>query len=315
VSHRVYVDRMPPAELLDVFDGHVVAGPDLAELIEADAAVVGMRHRWDDGLFGAHPRLRVVARIGIGIDNVDLAAASRHGVMVTNTPEGPTVSTAEHTITLMMAAAKRLPAMQRQARGEPAAGAGGRSGGTRLPALELDGLTLGLVGCGRIGRRVGSIATAVGMEVLACDPYCDTVDHELVPLPELLTRSHVVSLHAPLTTETTRLFDATTFSAMRPGAVFVNCARGGLVDHEALLAALDAGQVSAAGLDVTDPEPLPADHPLLHRDDVIVTPHVASGTGAGLERMFVMAVEQASMALRGERPTHLCNPDVWGATR
>jgi phosphoglycerate dehydrogenase-like enzyme len=306
---------MPPAELLDVFDGHVVAGPDLAELIEADAAVVGMRHRWDDGLFGAHPRLRVVARIGIGIDNVDLAAASRHGVMVTNTPEGPTVSTAEHTITLVMAAAKRLPAMQRQARGEPAAGAGGRSGGTRLPALELDGLTLGLVGCGRIGRRVGSIATAVGMEVLACDPYCDTVDHELVLLPELLTRSHVVSLHAPLTTETTRLFDATTFSAMRPGAVFVNCARGGLVDHDALLAALDAGQVSAAGLDVTDPEPLPADHPLLHRDDVIVTPHVASGTGAGLERMFVMAVEQASMALRGERPTHLCNPDVWGATR
>jgi len=314
VSHRFYVDRMPPGELLALFDGHVVTGPDLVELSEADGAVVGMAHGWDDELLGAHSRLRVVARIGIGIDNVDLDAASRHGVMVTNTPEGPTVSTAEHTVTLIMALAKRLPAVQRQLRGDQPHTSGGPTV-KRLPALELDGLTLGLVGCGRIGRRVGTIATAIGMQVLACDPYCDQIDHELVELPELLARSDVVSLHAPLNDETARMFDGGLFSAMRPGAVFVNCARGGLVDHDALLAALESGQVSAAGLDVTEPEPLPPDHPLLHRDDVIVTPHVASGTGAGLRRMYAMAVQQATMALRGERPTHLCNPEVWGSTR
>jgi phosphoglycerate dehydrogenase-like enzyme len=309
VNHHVYVDRLPPAELLVLFADLTVVGPGLPDLSRAEGAVVGMAHHWDDELLEAHPRLRVVSRIGIGIDNVDLAAATRHGVMVTNTPDGPSVSTAEHAVTLLLATAKRLPAALRSSR------QGGYDFAALSSAQELDGTMLGLVGCGRIGRRVGRIATAIGMHVLVCDPYLAGTDHELVSFAELVARSDSISLHAPLTAETRHMFDAEVFAAMRPGAILVNCARGGLVDHEALLAALDSGQVGAAGLDVTEPEPLPTGHPLLGREDVIVTPHMASSTVAGRQRMYAMAVEQAAMALRGERPTELCNPEVWGRTR
>jgi glyoxylate reductase len=149
------------------------------------------------------------------------------------------------------------------------------------------------------------------------DPYLEAVDAddparpELVDLDTLLSRSDVVSLHCPLTDDTARLMDAAAFARCRDGVIFLNAARGGLVDHDALLAALDGGKVRAAGLDVTDPEPLPVDHPLLHRSDVVVTPHIASSTVAGRERMLAMAIEQALQGLEGRRPTHLVNHDVW----
>jgi phosphoglycerate dehydrogenase-like enzyme len=285
-----------------------VVGPSLDDLAAAHAALVAGR-LWDAAMMDSAPELRVLARTGIGIDNVDLAAATERGILVTNTPDGPTISTAEHAIALVLAVAKRVTICQRRLR--DAEGDYHR----RHEALELSGATLGLLGVGRIGRRMAAFGQALGMEVIATDPYVESADVglvELVDLPELLARSDVLSLHAPLTAETRHRIDAAALALMRPGAVLVNCARGGLVDHDALVTALESGHLGGAGLDCTEPEPLPPDHPLLHRDDVIVTPHVASATDAGRLRMLEMAIEQVTMALDGQRPTHLCNPDVWG---
>jgi phosphoglycerate dehydrogenase-like enzyme len=251
------------------------------------------------------PQLRVLARTGIGVDNVDLAAATERGILVTNTPDGPTISTAEHAFMLVLAVAKRVATCQRRLRA--AEGDYHR----RHEAVELAGGTLGLLGLGRIGSRMAVYGRAFGMEVIASDPYVRAADVALVDLPELLGRSDVLSLHAPLTDETRHCIDAAALAVMRPGALLVNCARGGLVDHDALIAALESGHLGGAGLDCTEPEPLPPDHPLLHRDEVIVTPHVASATDAGRLRMLEMAIEQVTMALDGQRPTHLCNPEAW----
>jgi phosphoglycerate dehydrogenase-like enzyme len=301
----VWFERRPPAGMFDhLFE---IAGPEPEAMAAARATLVGGQ-RWDAARFDLAPRLEVLARTGIGVDAVDLPEATRRGVVVVNTPEGPTVSTAEHTIALIMAVTKTLPVHQRRLR-EASGDYAGRS-----DAIELNGLTLGLMAYGRIARRVARMARAIGMHVIAHDPYVIAPDEEvtMVSFDELLDRADVVSLHAPLLPETAYCIGADQFAAMRRGAVFVNCARGGLVDHDALLAALDAGHLFGAGLDVTDPEPLPPDHPLLHREQVVVTPHVASATVVGKQRMVDMAVEQVLMVLRGERPPNVVNPEVYG---
>jgi D-3-phosphoglycerate dehydrogenase len=180
---------------------------------------------------------------------------------------------------------------------------------------------MGLLAYGRIARRVARIAAGVGMEVIVCDPYLDpealqTDDParpEVVDFDELLSRSDVLSLHAPLTDETRHIMDRAAFERCRDGVLFVNAARGGLVDHDALVEALDSGKVAAAGLDVTEPEPLDQANTLLHRDNVVVTPHIASSTVVGRDRMLAMAIEQALQALSGQRPTNLVNVDAWRA--
>ncbi len=167
-----------------------------------------------------------------------------------------------------------------------------------------------------IGYDTVDLEAATRRGIAACDPYLP--DEAFPPgverartLEELLGRSDAVSVHIPMSAGNYRMFNAGTFAAMKKGALFVNAARGGLVDHDALTSALDSGHLSGAGLDVTDPEPLHPDHPLLHRADVIVTPHVASATPEARERMFRMAVRQALMVLDGQRPPHLVNPDAW----
>jgi phosphoglycerate dehydrogenase-like enzyme len=292
--------------------GRVVqAGPAAAELATASAAVIGALP-WDAAQFDLAPAVRVVARTGIGIDSVDLAEATRRGVAVTNTPEGPTVSTAEHAIALLFAVAKTIPEHQDRLR----RGVGGYAAAST--AVELDGLTLGLVAFGRIARRVARIAEAVGMEVIAHDPLLtadalgpDSGRVALVPFDELLARSDVLSIHCPLMPGTAGLFDAEVLARCKPGVILVNAARGGVVDHDALVDALDRGHVAAAGLDVTEPEPLDPGHTLLHRPNVVVTPHIASSTVAGRERMLGMAVAQALAVLDGQRPSCLVNPEVW----
>jgi phosphoglycerate dehydrogenase-like enzyme len=249
--------------------------------------------------------LRVISRAGIGYDTVDLAAATAAGVVVCNAPEAPTVSTAEHAIALVMVATKRLAINQKRLRvanGDYFAANDG---------MELDGRTLGLVGYGRIARRVGAVGTALGMHVIAHDPYVGDADVELVAFADLLARADVVSLHAPLTADTRHLFDGAAFAAMRPGSVLVNTARGGLVDQDALLGALDNGPLFAAGLDVTEPEPLPTDHRLLARDDVFVTPHIASSTDRGKRRLYEHAIDNAIAVIAGDRPANVVNPEVY----
>lgn len=301
---RLHVERALPTELLDLVAPFDVVGPDLADLADAEGAIVsGLR--WDGAMMDTAPRMRVLARVGIGVDNVDLDAATERSILVTNTPDGPTIPTAEHTLALLFAVTKKLGVAQDRLRRQTGDYHAGHDG------FELAGRTLGLVGYGRIARRVARACMALDMDVIACDPFVDIADVEIAPLETVLDRCDVLSIHAPLTPETHHLVDGDALARLRRGAIVVNCARGGLLDPDALLAALESGQVAAAGLDVTEPEPLPAEHPLLHRDDVLVTPHVASATVAGKRRMYEMAVEQVTMAFSGLRPTELVNPEVW----
>ena len=295
---RIWIDNRPPPEVEIPSDVVLVDGPE-----QADGVVVGSALPWDAEACDRYPDLKVVARSGIGYDNVDPAACAARGVAACNTPDAPTVSTAEHALALMLAAAKQLkPSAKRLTEGRGGYLAAHRS-------LELDGRTLGLLGAGRIGARLGGYARALGMRVVACDPHLDRFEHgELVDLETLWSGSDVISLHAPAVASTHRIVDAAALARMRPGVIIVNCARGSLVDQDALLAGLESGRVAAAGLDVTDPEPLPPGHPLLDRDDVIVTPHVASATVAGRARLVSAALDQALCWLRGGTPEHLLDP-------
>lgn len=269
--------------------------------------------RYDSALMDRAPALLVIARTGIGYDNVDVAEATRRGIAVCNTPDGPTIPTAEHTFALLLATARKLRSIHDDMR----LGRIQRDYHSKHNAFELNGATLGLVGIGRIGSRVARYARAFDMQVIAYDPNVSApaaaaMGVELVAsLEALLARADVVSLHLPLIAATRRLMNAERFAAMKPGALFVNAARGGLVDEAALIAALETGHLGGAGLDVTDPEPAPPDSPLLARDDIIVTPHVASATPAGKRRMNTRALEQVIDVLQGRRPQHLINTEVW----
>ncbi len=295
---RIWIDRTPPPGVVIPPDVVLVDGPE-----HADGVVVAADRPWDDDACHRLPNLKVVARSGIGYDNVDVAACAAHGVAACNTPDAPTVSTAEHALALMLAVTKRLKSSEARL----AAGTAGGSGRLAGPgALELDGRTLGLVGCGRIGSLLGRYAEALGMNVLACDPYINAAPvGALVGIDQLWSDADVVSLHAPATPETRHIVNAESLAAMGTGVVIVNCARGALVDQEALLAALDSGHVGGAGLDVTEPEPLPPDHPLLGHENVVVTPHVASTTTVGIVRLVGQALDQALIWLRGGTPEHL----------
>lgn len=299
--HVIHLDRPVVEADLDYLDGRAtLIGPHDDTLVDAPAAVIGVDYFWDAERFAKFPDLKVISRAGIGYDNVDVAAATAAGVVVCNGPDSPTVSTAEHTMMLMLAVTKELPAKQQRSRE-------GRIGPGQATSLELDGQMLGLVGLGRIARRVAVAAQAFGMTVIAHDPFLDAspVDGvELVDLDAIWAQSAVISLHAPNTPETRHLVNAESIAAMRPGTYVVNCARGPLIDHAALIAGLDSGQIAAAGLDVTDPEPLPVGHPLLGRDDVIVTPHIASSTAVGRRRLYEHAFENAIAVLEG-RPASI----------
>jgi D-3-phosphoglycerate dehydrogenase len=278
----------------------------------ADAMLASSLVRYTGALMDGCPRLRIIARTGIGVDNVDLAAATERGIVVTNTPDGPTESTAEHTVAMLLALAKRLP----QGAANLAAGKWGPRSGPLL-GVEVRGKTLGLVGLGRIGRRVAEICRlAFAMRVLACDPMvlpeqAAALGVELVELEQLLAEADFVSLHAPATPETWRLINAERLATMRPGSYLLNLARGTLVDEAALLAALESGHLAGAGLDVFDPEPPALDSGLRSHPNVIATPHMASVTFEGRERMERMAVDNLLAFARGEQPPNVVNPAVY----
>jgi D-3-phosphoglycerate dehydrogenase len=263
------------------------------------------------------PQLRIVARTGIGVDRIDIEAATQRGILVINTPDGPTESTAEHAIALLLNLCKRVAAGDRRLRAEQ----GFPGPGEFAPGLETAGAVLGLVGLGRIGSRVATIARALGMQVLAFDPFitqerAEALGVEIIPsLEEMLPRSQVVSIHCPATPATYHIINAETLKLMPPGSYLINVSRGALVDQAALVEALRSGHLAGAGLDVYDPEPPQADDPLFALPNTICTPHIGSYTTAGLIRMQVMACKHVVNALRGERPTDLVNPEAWDRRR
>jgi D-3-phosphoglycerate dehydrogenase len=258
----------------------------------------------------ACPDLELFAVSRGGPVNANLEAATAHGVAVTFAPGRNAVATAEYTVGLMLAAMRRIPQSHRGV-------AEGRWDSSlyayEATGLELEGTTVGLVGAGAIGSRVARILRGFGADVIVFDPYADPAalpGVRLVDLDELLGTAGVVSLHARVTDETRGLLDADRIAAMRPGSVLVNCARGALVDHAALADALRGGHLFAAGLDVFDVEPLPADHPLRSAPNVVTTPHLAGASRAVAERASRIVAEEAVRWRRGEPPRHCANPDV-----
>jgi len=253
------------------------------ELPRADALLVRSDTRVTADLIAAGPRLRLIARAGMGVDNIDLAAATRRGIVVLNTPGANTVSAAEHTFALLLALVRKVPWAAQSMR----SGAWDR---TALGGSELHGKLLGIVGLGRIGLHVAGIARGFGMRLVAHDPYVPAARGRelgvaLVALDELLARADVVTLHLPLVDGTRHLLDARRLSFMKPTAMVINTARGGLIDEAALLCALERGAIAGAALDVFDQEPLPAESPLRRSERLVLTPHLAASTGEAQERV------------------------------
>ncbi|MDB5082294.1 MAG: hydroxyacid dehydrogenase [Chloroflexi bacterium] len=263
------------------------------------------------------PRLKVIGRTGIGVERINLAEATERGIMVVNTPDGPTESTAEHAIALMLALTKGVVFSDRITH----SGQGFSPLGTLPRGLEAAGAVLGLVGLGRIGTRVAFIARALGMRVIAYDPFVSAeraseLNVELAPdLATVLGEAQVVSIHCPAIPETFHLINRITLNLMRPGTLLVNVSRGTLVDEGALLEALDSGHLAGAALDVYDPEPPDPANPLLTHPKTICTSHIGSYTEAGVLRMQVMACQEVAAALQGKRPPNLVNREVWGKQR
>jgi phosphoglycerate dehydrogenase-like enzyme len=274
------------AEMIALLDGVEAA---IVSTDPFDAAV----------LDGAGARLRVIARVGVGTDSIDLAAAARHDVAVCTTPGANTASSADHTLALMLAAIRRVPQHDRAVR----AGEWLRTGSAT--GWELARATVGLIGYGAIGREVHRRLAGFGARVLVHDPYlADAAGIERVGLERLLDASDVVSLHLPLTEDTRGLLDRARLARLRPHAVLVNTARGGLVDEAALADALERGTLRAAALDVLEHEP-PDSARLLTLDSVIVTPHVAGLSEPSIREMTRRATDAVLAVLDGERPAGL----------
>ena len=303
---RVFVTRQLPGEALDrlVAQHDVEVWPDrlppprselLARAPELEGLLSLLTDRVDAELIDAAPKLRAISNYAVGVDNVDVEAAAARGIPGGNTPDVLTDSTADLAIALMLAIGRRL------AEGEAFVRAG--EWRTWEPGLmlgrDLHGATVGIVGYGRIGRAVGRRLEGFGCELVTASRSTDLAD--------LLERSDFVTVHTPLTPETRGLIDEAALRRMKPTAYLVNTARGPIVDTEALAHALHAGELAGAALDVTDPEPLPGDHPLLGAPNLLVVPHVGSATVATRERMADMAVDNLLAGLAGEQMPHSVN--------
>ncbi len=273
---------------------------------EVEGIVVRANGRITERLLAYAPRLRVVARHGVGVDNVDVEACTRHGIWVVNTPLANTEAVAEHAVGLMLAVAKDIVLSDRAVRAGEFVSARQVSIGQ-----ELCGRTLGVVGFGRIGQRVAEICRAAfAMPILFSDilPHAGAVarvEAERVSLDQLLSHSDMVSLHLPLTTESRHLINETALTRMKHGVILINTSRGGVVDEQALIRALQEGRLSA-GLDVYEEEPLPVDSPLTRLPNVVLTPHSASHTEQAL-RAMAMVVEDVIRVAAGETPSFPVN--------
>ena len=305
----VALGTVDPTLVTDVLGDTVefVTRPSPEDLADAEGAIVRADAVVDAALLARAPRLRVLARTGVGVDLVDVEEASARGIAVAITPDSGTRAVAEGVLAHALHLVKRLAPLTRLVREDRWAERAGIAVG------DLDGATIGIVGYGRIGRRVGELAAAFGMRVLAHDPVSPPPDGVGGPdLAELAEASDVLTLHAPLTEATYHLVDAGLLGRIRPGAVLINCGRGGLLDLDAALAALESGRLGGIGLDVFDPEP-PPHHPLFDRPDVVLTPHVMGLTRRATAATFAAAARGVVEVLAGRRPAALANPD-WQPT-
>lgn len=277
-------------------------------LSDVDALVIRSAVRADVELIEAAPRLKAIARAGVGVDNVDLLKATSRGIVVMNTPGGNTISTAEHVLGLMLALARHIPQGHQSL-------AAGRWERKLFVGGELKGKTLGIIGLGRVGQALAVRAQAFGMTVIACDPYlppaaADAIDVALIGLEEVYARSDYLSLHALVTDETRYMIRADSIALMKDGIRIINAARGALVNSADLSAALQRGKVAGAALDVYEVEPPPPDHPLIGLPNVVHTPHLAASTVDAQVAVAIKAAQLVADCLLHGKTANVCNPDV-----
>ncbi|HWD05689.1 MAG TPA: phosphoglycerate dehydrogenase [Amycolatopsis sp.] len=297
-------EKLAPS-VLSVFGDEVevrhVDGTDRPALLEAvksaDALLVRSATKVDAEVLGASTQLKVVARAGVGLDNVEVPAATERGVLVVNAPTSNIVSAAEHAVALLLSVARRVPAADQSLRG-------GEWKRSSFSGVELNGKTVGVVGLGKIGQLFSQRLAAFGTKIIAYDPYVSAaraaqLGIELVPLDELLARADAISIHLPKTPETKGLIDAEALKKTKPGVIIVNAARGGLVDEEALADAVRSGHVGGAGIDVFVTEPTTAS-PLFELPNVVVTPHLGASTAEAQDRAGTDVARSTLLALRGD---------------
>jgi len=280
--------------------------------VAADAQAILFRIRPDctESLMAACTRLKVVGRHGVGLDTVDIPAATRLGVAVVHAPGSNSQAVAEHALMLMLNCVKRTLAVDKATRA-------GDWGAPRAGNTELAGKTLGIVGVGNVGRRVAKFAGAIGMRVLGYDKYVPEDElrrrgaEPVASLEALLPQVDVLTCHTPLTPETKHMINEKSLGLMKPGAIFVNTSRGPVQDERALFEALTRGKLAAAGLDVWEDEPTSRDNPMLNLPNVVCSSHVAGVTREATRQAAMQVSGEMLRVLRGERPDVLVNPDVW----
>ncbi len=311
VTRRLFerqVDRLREKYELAVWDSDIPPSTgELATLLQGvDGALTLLTDKIDRELLDDMPSLKVVSNLAVGFDNIDIEAATKYRVAVCTTPDVLTDSTAEFTLALLFAASRRI------IEGDLAA----RSGDwktwypMRFLGIDLRGETFGIIGMGRIGQRVAELVEGIGMNAIYYDPVVSDSRFQQCELDDLLSASQVVSLHAPLNALTHHLLDRDRIALMRDDAILINTARGRLIETEALVEALEQNRLQSVALDVTDPEPLPAGHPLYAFDNVIITPHIASATVTTRTEMARLAVDNLMAVLEGHDPPHCLNPEV-----
>ncbi|NJE11352.1 hydroxyacid dehydrogenase [Thermococcus sp. MAR1] len=275
--------------------------PDEARLLElvgdVDAIIVRSKPRVTRKVIEVAPKLKVIGRAGVGLDNIDLEAAKERGIKVVNSPGASSRSVAELAVALMFNVARKIAFADRKMRE-------GIWAKKQAMGIELEGKTLGIVGFGRIGYQIAKIAKALGMKVLLYDPYpnekrAKEVGGKFVDLETLLRESDVVTLHVPLVEQTYHLINEERLKLMKPTSILINAARGAVVDTGALVKALQEGWIAGAGLDVFEEEPLPKDHPLTKLDNVVLTPHIGASTVEAQMRAGVQVAEQIVEVLKG----------------
>ncbi len=325
---KVFVTRLIPEAGLEMLAGVCQADvwqdelpPPREVILQRVRGVDGILSLLTDRMDGevmdaAGPGLKVISNYAVGFDNVVVPDATRRGIPVGNTPGVLTETTADFAFTLLMAAARRLVEAARYAKD----GRWRTWGPKLLLGRDVSGATLGIIGFGRIGKEMARRAQGFSMRILYYDPSCPDpdfaaqVDAQCVDLATLLREADFVSIHTPLTDATRHLIDASALANMKRTAVLINTARGPVVDHDALYQALSQGVIGYAALDVTEPEPLPPEHPLYTLDNIIIVPHVASATVATRGKMAQMAAANLLAGLRGDRLPHCVNPEVYDKT-
>ncbi len=318
---RVYVTRMIPDAGLNIirentdmklWEGQLPPPREqiLKNVVDCEGILSLLTSKMDAEIMDAAPNLKVISNFAVGYDNVDIAAATKRGLPVGNTPGVLTETTADLAFSLLMAAARRLVEGERYVK----AGKWKTWGPTLLMGPDVHGATLGVVGFGRIGRAMAQRATGFNMRVVYTElsEIKNDMGAEHVSLDDLLEQSDFVSLHTPLTPETHHLISTQQLAKMKSTAVLINTARGPIVDPKALYEALKAGEIGYAALDVTDPEPIEMDDPLLTLDNCIIIPHLGSASVATRNKMAEMAAANLLAGLKGERLPNCVNPEVYG---